>query len=100
MTMNIKKLCIFAGVLLILAIPPGLPSDYYKILRIVIFIASVAVAWRFYKSHLIPWALIFGSVAFLFNVIRPIYLTRNNWVPIDFISAILFFLAAYSAKRE
>lgn len=98
--MNIKNLCIVAGVLLILAILPGLPSYYYGVLRIVIFITSAIVAWRFYKSHLIPWALIFGSIAFLFNVIKPIYLTRDNWIPIDFISAILFFIAAYSVRKR
>src|SRR3989344_1927463 len=98
--MNLKKLCIIAGILLILAILPGLPNDYYKILRIVIFIASVIVAWKFYKSHFTPWALIFGSIAFLFNVIKPIYLTRGNWIPIDFISAILFFIAAYSTRKN
>jgi ABC-type Mn2+/Zn2+ transport system permease subunit len=58
------------------------------------------VAWGFYKSHLPAWAFIFGAVSFLFNPLIPVYLNKSSWIPIDFISAILFFLAAYSTRRR
>lgn len=98
--MNIKWLCIASGILLLLAIPTGWPYDFYILLRWLIFISSIIVAYGFYKSKVTAWAFIFGAVALLFNPIAPIYLNKQSWVPIDFVTAILFFLAAYSTKKE
>lgn len=98
--MNIKWLCIASGLLLLLAIPAGWPYDFYILLRWVIFISSIVVAWGFYKSELTAWIFIFGAITFLFNPIAPIHLTKASWIPIDLISSILFFLAAYSVKGK
>ena len=98
--MNIKWLCIASGILLLMAIPTGWPYNFYILLRWVISISSIIVAWGFYKSKLTAWTFVFGSVAFLFNPIIPIHLAKSSWVLIDFVSAILFFLAAYSIKGK
>lgn len=98
--MSLKKPSIIAGVLLLLAIPPIWPYGYYIFLRWVIFIASIIVAWGFYKSKLTAWTFIFGAIAFLFNPIAPIYLSKSSWVAIDFITATLFFLSAYSIRQK
>lgn len=98
--MNIKWLCIASGVLLLLAIPSGWPYDFYILLRWVISISSIIVAYGFYKSKLTAWTFIFGAVAFLFNPIMPIYLNKSSWILIDFVSAGLFFLAGYSTKKR
>lgn len=97
--MNIKTLCIIAGVLLILAIPTGWPYDFYILLRWFIFSVSAYVAWGFYKSNLTAWTLIFGGISLLFNPIVPFYLAKSSWVAIDLIAAILFFLAAFATKK-
>lgn len=96
--MNMKWLCIASGIILLLAIPTWWPYGFYILLRWAIFISSIAVAYGFYKSKISAWTLIFGAVAFLFNPIAPIYLSKSTWVIFDFIGAILFFLAAYSTK--
>lgn len=98
--MNIKWACIISGVMLLLAIPTGMPYDYYIVLRWVIFLSSIFVAYVFYKSHLLAWTFIFGGIAFLFNPIAPIYLSKESWVPIDLIASVLFFVAAYSVKKK
>jgi hypothetical protein len=98
--MGIKTLCIIAGVSLFLAIPTGWPYDFYVLLRWFIFGVSAYVAYGFYKSNLPAWSLIFGGIAFIFNPLFPIYLTKTNWVAIDFISTILFFIAGYSSKKN
>lgn len=97
--MNIKWLCIASGVILLLAIIPTWPYEYYILLRWVIFASSILVAYSFYKSKLTGWALVFGAIAYLFNPIFPIFLSRQMWTPIDLISAVLFFIAAYSKKK-
>jgi len=100
MRIDLKTQCILVAILLILAIPSGWPYGFYQFLRLSIFVTAIIVAWGFYKSYLPAWAFIFGSVAFLFNPLLPVYLNKSSWVPIDLISAILFFLAAYSVKRR
>lgn len=95
-----KRLCIISGIFLLLAIPSGWPYDFYILLRWVIFISSAIVAWGFYKSKLPAWIFIFGAIAFLFNPILPIHLTKSDWVPIDLISSFLFFLAAFATKKN
>lgn len=100
MKINIKALSIISGVLLILAIPIGWPYGFYILLRWIISITSAMVAYGFYKSKFPAWTFVFGTLAFLFNPILPVYLNKSAWVSIDFISAILFFIAAYSIKTK
>lgn len=95
-----KWLCLASGILLLLAIPTGWSYDFYILLRWLIFLSSVYIAYGFYKSKLKAWMFIFGTIAFLFNPIIPIYLIKSSWILIDLVSAVLFFLAAYSIKKE
>lgn len=93
-----KRLCLASGVVLLLAIPTGWPYSFYILLRWAICISALIVAYGFYRSSLQGWALVFGAIAFLFNPLFPVYLNKNSWVGIDLISAVLFFVAAYSNK--
>lgn len=99
--MNMKQISAIAGVLLILAIPSGLwPYDYYVLLRWVIAGSALALAYYFYESKKTSWTLIFGSVAFLFNPIAPIYLAKQTWVIIDMIVAVLFFISTKEISKS
>lgn len=96
--MNMKWLCIASGVSLLLAIIPAWPYDYYILLRWMIFTSSIIVAYNFYSFKLPAWTLVFGALAFLFNPLFPVYLSRQTWTPIDLIGAVLFFLGDYQRK--
>jgi hypothetical protein len=98
--MNIKTICILSGISLVLAIPTGWPYVFYIMLRWFIFATSALVALNFYKSKLTSWAFIFGSLSFLFNPIVPVYLNKSIWVVIDFIAAVVFFIAASSYHKN
>ncbi len=99
--MKTKWLSIVSGVVLLLAIPSGvLPYSFYSILRWFICISAVILSNGYYLSNLIAGSLIFGAIAFLFNPFIPIVLDKSSWVSIDFISAIIFFLAAQSIKKK
>ncbi len=89
--MSLKKPSIIAGILLLLAIPPVWPYGYYIFLRWVIFAISFLIAYRLSKIDLNYWVLAFGVIAFLFNPIFPIYLSKSIWVVIDLVSAFIFF---------
>lgn len=98
--MKTKNVCIICGILLLLAIPSWWPYGFYILLRWIISFSSVFIAYIFYKSKLPSWLFVFGAIAFLFNPIIPIYLTKSNWIAIDLISSILFFISAYSIKND
>lgn len=97
--MSIKWLCVISGLMAVLAILPW-SYTYYQILRWLLFVAATINAYGFFKSKLQVWALAFGAIAFLFNPIFPVYLTRSSWSGIDLIVGIFFFLAAFSTKNN
>ena len=97
--MTIRSICIASGVMAFLAIFPWV-YGYYQILRVVLCISSVIVAYSFYQSHLSGWAFAFGAIAVLFNPIFPVYMNRSSWVGIDFITSLIFFIASQSTKRK
>lgn len=97
--MNIKSILVASGVALILAILP-LPYAYYQFLRIFIFFSAGFVSFKFLKQKFIPWVLVFGAIALIFNPIVPTHLDKSSWVVIDFISALLFFLATHSVRYK
>ncbi len=69
------------------------PYGYYIFLRWITCIASILVAFQAFEKN-INWAkVVFIIVAILFNPLAPIYLSRNTWIPIDIITAILFIFA-------
>jgi len=98
--MNIKWFSIASGILLLLGILNGWPYGYYIFLRWAVCGAAIFNAIGFSKSKLTGWVLVFGALAFLFNPLFPVYLNKSSWVGIDLISAILFFLSAYSIKDK
>lgn len=95
-----KWLCVASGIILIAAIIPSWPYDYYVLLRWAILISAIITAYGFYNSKLTGWALAFGALAILFNPIIPVYLTRQIWTPIDLIAGILYFIAGFSVKKK
>ena len=97
--MNLKWVAVISGVLLLLAMPTGWPYGYYVLLRWIITGSALILAYGFYESKIIHWALVFGGIAFLFNPIFPIYLDKQTWVIIDLIVAIIFF-ASNGAVRK
>lgn len=97
--MKIKPILFISGLFLILAVLP-LPYVYYQFLRIFIFFSAGFVSFKFFEQKFMPWVLIFGTIAMIFNPIAPIYLDKSSWVVIDFISALLFFLATRSLRYK
>lgn len=98
--MNPKWVSVVCGILLLLGIPAMWPYGYYILLRWVICIASVYVAYGFYKSPLKGWVWVFAAIALLFNPLAPFYLDKSVWIMIDLVSSIIFFISANSIKQE
>ena len=102
--MKNEKLALWIGVImLLLGTPTGLwPYSYYILLRWVITAVAIFVAysiWQKETKKLKVWAYILVVVAIVFNPIAPLYMTKEGWVPIDVLVAILFATISISFRK-
>ena len=86
--------------MLVLAIPPVWPYGYYILLRIVVCGVAVYAIYVGYNVGLRTLLVILGFIALLFNPIIPIYLTKEIWVLIDIIVAIIFLVSIFILRRR
>ena len=98
----IKYKNIIAGIsvfMLFLAIPK-LPYGYYILLRWVITISALFSAWVANNFEDKFWVFLMGGIAILFNPIVPVHLTKEIWIIIDFIVAVLFLVSIFKIKPK
>lgn len=89
---------IISAVLLLLCIV-DLPGEYFKVLRIAIFIAAITIALKCFNEKFVFFS--FLLIAYIFNPIKPIFLYQKAiWIPIDILTAILFFLMAFTTQKK
>lgn len=89
----LKTISITLGVLLSLAIFP-FPYGYYSFLRLAVFVGGSFLSYQLYQHKSVGWAVVLACIAILFNPLIPVYLTREIWLPIDLICAVLFFVTS------
>jgi Family of unknown function (DUF6804) len=80
---------LFAAVLLVVALGQH-PYSYYTFLRWAVCASALVVAWSAWHSRAQWAAFPFIVVAFLFNPLAPIYMTRAHWRPVDIACATAF----------
>jgi hypothetical protein len=69
---------------------------YYTNLRVVVFVTACVLAFIYFqKSGRQTMAMAMGIIAFLFNPIWEIHLSRFTWQPIDFWTGIFFLVAPF-----
>lgn len=80
----------------LIAILP-LPYGYYTALRPIMWIGAGIVAWSLYlpKKQMSPLIWAFLGLVLVYNPIIPLHLNRWLWLPINFLSAVLFARTAY-----
>ena len=76
-----------ATAFLLLALLEGWPYGYFTLLRFVVCIAMVLIAYLSYQEKREGWTWSFVVIAILFNPIVPIYLAREAWWFIDLVVA-------------
>ena len=86
----IKIVWYMAAVLLFLG-ATSMPSDYYFIMRILVFCACVYVIFWNIGAERSSWAIVFGIIGLIFNPIFPVYLyDKTTWMILDITSGIAF----------
>lgn len=87
-------------VLLLLAIPAIWPYGYYVFLRWMVTGSAIFLIWVANKLQKQKWLGLMIVIAILFNPIIPIYLTKEIWVVIDLIVAIIFLVSIFKIKSR
>ena len=77
-----------ASTVLLLALFDGWQYGFFTILRFVVFSSTAYVAYLAYQAQKEGWVFFLGAIALLFNPFIPVYLTRDVWVVIDFITSV------------
>ena len=88
------------GFLLIAAPIISFPYGFYTFLRLSISISAGFIIYLRNKKikKIDTISIIFAVIVILYNPIIPIHLTREIWMPINFISAVVYFYGFYKIK--
>jgi len=88
------------GFLLIAAPLISFPYGFYTFLRLTISISAGFIIYLRNKKvkRIDTISIIFAIIVILYNPFIPIHLTREIWMPINFISAIVYFYGFYKVK--
>lgn len=98
--MNTKKniLLLISVGMLMLALLDSWQYGFFTFLRFVVFSSTAYVAYLAYQEQKEGWVWFLGAVAVLFNPFIPVYLTRDVWGMIDFITALLLLISVVNLK--
>ena len=96
-----KQFSIILTILLVLTavVDLGLGSGYYTLLRFLVTFGAILWAMQFYERNQ-GLFITFCIVAILFNPLIPIYLGRELWQVIDFITGIIFIAPLFIVKSK
>ena len=87
--------CLIAAVMLLIALEPSNPSDYYMLLRWVVSPVAIFLAYRAWTRRTPGWGVPPIIIAALFNPVLPIWSTRDFWAPVDMLSAVTMAFYAF-----
>ena len=87
--------------LLIIAPLISFPYGFYTFLRLVISITSAIIIFYTYKSvgGVNEILIIFALIFILYNPVFPVYLTREIWMPVNFITSGIYIFGYFRVKR-
>ena len=81
---------IIVMILLIVAICPIEEYAYYILLRWIVCITAIYIAYLSYEAEKEYWTWVMGIIALIFNPLIPFHLGKDIWVVVDFIAAGIF----------
>lgn len=97
---NTKKniALVISTTVLILALFDGWQYGFFTVLRFTVFSSTAYVAYLAYQNQKEGWAGLLGGIAVLFNPFIPVYFSRDVWVVIDFVTAVMLATSIFSLK--
>ena len=100
MTKLNKTPIILSIIILLLAIPSGWPYGFYTFLRFLVCGTSVYVVIFSHENKRKFWFWVFITIAVLFNPLIPIHLSKDIWVVLDLLIAIVLGSSLFLLKNK
>lgn len=94
---NIQKIQFGAAALLLLCLIP-FPYGVYTLVRFIMMILGGFLAYHYYSNDKKVLAIVFGSIAFLFQPFIKLALGRELWMVVDVVVAL--FLIVLTVKKK
>ena len=93
---------LFPGVLLIVAPLISFPYGFYIFLRLIVTITAAYIIFDTYKNFkgINETIIIFSIIAILYNPIIPVHFTREIWLPINFVTAGIYFFNFHKINKK
>ena len=99
---SLNLFLIIPALLLILAPLISFPYGFYMFLRLVVTITSIIIIIYNIKAAggVNEITILFGIIAILYNPIIPISLTREIWMPINFITSGIYIYCLIKIRKH
>lgn len=78
----------------------GWPYDFFVLLRFIVCISGVYLAWLAYKTKQEKWIWTYGIIAVLFNPFFSLHFSRGTWVIVDIATAIFLITSGFLFKLK
>ena len=90
------------AVLLIIAPLVSFPYGFYTFLRLIVSITAGIIIFHSYKGAggINEISIIFALILVLYNPIAPVHLSREIWMPINFITAGIYIYGFFKIKKQ
>ena len=103
--MNKNSLALFLlipAALLIIAPLLSFPYGFYTLLRLIVSVTAGFIIYHSYKGAggVNEISIIFTLILILYNPIIPVHLTREIWMPINFITSGIYFYGFFRIKKQ
>jgi len=88
--------------LLILAPLISFPYGFYTFLRLLITISAAIIIFQNFKfaGGINEISILFGLIFILYNPIIPVHLSREIWMPINFITSGVYIYGYFKVKKS
>ena len=103
--MNKNSLALFLlipAALLIIAPILSFPFGFYTLLRLIVSTTAGFIIYHSYKGAggVNEISIIFALILILYNPIIPVHLSREIWMPINFITSVVYFYGFFKIKKQ
>ena len=103
--MNKNSLALFLlipAVLLIIAPLVSFPYGFYTLLRLIVSVTAAFIIYHSYKGvgGVNEISIIFALILILYNPIVPVHLTREIWMPINFLTSGIYIYGFFKIKKN
>lgn len=93
-----KYICLVLAALMLLCLFP-MPYGFYQLVRFVAMVVFGVMAYQYHEQKNVPFAVLFGALALLFQPFFKIVLGRVIWNIVDVVVAIFLIVLFYSKKE-